>query len=108
MTIRRPSKEDLVDIGDRYHLNLTEAERSFRPRSYPRCAGRESAIAPVLEELAADYGERLTVAKVNVDENNSKAAERYLAALEAKAPSQRSSSSATGSPSNPWLASRAH
>ncbi len=26
MTIRRPSKEDLVDISDRYHLNLTEAE----------------------------------------------------------------------------------
>ena len=27
------------------------------------------AIAPVLEELAAQYGERLTVAKLNVDEN---------------------------------------
>jgi amidase len=26
MTIRRPSKEDLLDISDRYHLRLTEAE----------------------------------------------------------------------------------
>ncbi len=26
MTLRRPSREDLVDISDRYHLNLTEAE----------------------------------------------------------------------------------
>ena len=33
------------------------------------------AIAPVLEDLAAEYGERLTVAKVNVDENNAKACE---------------------------------
>jgi len=30
------------------------------------------AIAPVLEELAADYGEALTVAKLNVDENQVK------------------------------------
>ena len=27
------------------------------------------AIAPVLEELAGDYGEALTVAKINVDDN---------------------------------------
>ena len=26
-------------------------------------------IAPALEELAAEYGEKLTVAKVNIDEN---------------------------------------
>jgi thioredoxin 1 len=32
------------------------------------------AIAPVLEELAADYGDRLTVAKLNVDENPKKPA----------------------------------
>ncbi len=39
------------------------------------------AIAPVFEELAADYGERLTVAKVNVDENNRKAAEFGVRAI---------------------------
>ena len=39
------------------------------------------AIAPVLEELAADYGERLTVAKVNVDDNNRKAAEFGVRAI---------------------------
>lgn len=32
------------------------------------------AIAPVLEELAADYGDALTVAKVDVDANQAKAA----------------------------------
>ena len=39
------------------------------------------AIAPVLEELAADYGGRVTVAKVNVDENNRKAAEFGVRAI---------------------------
>lgn len=39
------------------------------------------AIAPVLEELAAEYGERLTVAKVNVDENTRKAAEFGVRAI---------------------------
>ncbi len=39
------------------------------------------AIAPVLEELAAEYGERLTVAKVNVDENKRKAAELGVRAI---------------------------
>ena len=39
------------------------------------------AIAPVLEELAAEYGERLTVAKVNVDENTIKAAEFGVRAI---------------------------
>ena len=28
MTIRRPSSEDLIDISDRYHLNLTEEEHA--------------------------------------------------------------------------------
>ena len=39
------------------------------------------AIAPALEELAADYGGRLTVAKVNIDENNRKAAEFGVRAI---------------------------
>lgn len=39
------------------------------------------AIAPVLEEIATIYGERLTVAKVNVDENESKTTEFAIRAL---------------------------
>ena len=39
------------------------------------------AIAPVLEELAAEYGDRLTVAKINVDENSAKTAEFGVRAL---------------------------
>ncbi len=33
------------------------------------------AIAPVLEDLAADYGDALTVAKIDVDDNPQKATE---------------------------------
>ena len=28
MTLRRPSSKDLIDISDRYHLNLTEEEHA--------------------------------------------------------------------------------
>ena len=39
------------------------------------------AIAPVLEELAGDYGEALTVAKINVDDNQRKAAQFGVRAI---------------------------
>ena len=39
------------------------------------------AIAPVLEELAADYGDALTVAKIDVDDNQQKAAEFGVRAI---------------------------
>lgn len=41
----------------------------------PWC-GPCKAIAPVLEELSAEYGPKLIIAKVNVDENQASAA-RY-------------------------------
>ncbi len=39
------------------------------------------AIAPVLEGLAADYGDALTVAKINVDDNQQKSAEFGVRAI---------------------------
>ncbi len=39
------------------------------------------AIAPVLEDLAADYGDALTVAKIDVDDNRQKAAEFGVRAI---------------------------
>ena len=33
------------------------------------------AVSPILESLAADYGDQLTVAKVDIDENSALAAE---------------------------------
>ena len=39
------------------------------------------AIAPVLQELAADYGAALTVAKINVDEHQCKAGEFGVRAI---------------------------
>ena len=36
---------------------------------------------PVLEELAGDYGEALTVAKINVDDNQRKAAQFGVRAI---------------------------
>ena len=39
------------------------------------------AIAPVLEELAGDYRKALTVAKINVDDNQRKAAQFGVRAI---------------------------
>ncbi len=39
------------------------------------------AIAPVLENLAADYGDALTVAKIDVDDNRQRAADFGVRAI---------------------------
>lgn len=40
-------------------------------------------IAPVLEELAADYGDKITIAKLNVDENTNLAMEYQITSIPA-------------------------
>ncbi len=46
----------------------------------PWC-GPCKAIGPVLEDLAAEYGQALTVAKINVDDHQKKAAEFAVRAI---------------------------
>lgn len=46
----------------------------------PWC-GPCKAIAPILEELAAEYGDKLIIAKVNVDENQGSAARHGIRSI---------------------------
>jgi thioredoxin 1 len=63
-------------------LTLTDADFDTQVKSHPHLlvdfwaewCGPCRMIAPVLEELAGEYKNRLTVGKVNVDENRQVAA----------------------------------
>ena len=63
-------------------VTLTDAEFETQIKTHPRLlvdfwaewCGPCRMIAPVLEELAGEYKDRLTIGKVNVDENRQVAA----------------------------------
>lgn len=65
--------DDFAEVVERGNLALVDFWA-------PWC-GPCRAIAPVLEELAADVGDALTVAKINVDDNQQKAAELGVRAI---------------------------
>ncbi len=63
-----------VHIGDDSFNAVTGRDGLTLVDFWAPWCGPCKAIGPVLEDLAAEYGEALTVAKINVDDHQRKAA----------------------------------
>lgn len=62
--------ENIHEVSDQNFENeVLQADRPVLVDYWAEWCGPCKAIAPILEEIADEYGERLRIAKVNIDEN---------------------------------------
>jgi thioredoxin 1 len=64
------SSEQIKHISDAsFEVDVIASERPVLVDYWAEWCGPCKMIAPILDEAAKDYGERLQIAKLNVDEN---------------------------------------
>ncbi len=62
--------KNVVDVGDKeFDQEILKSEVPVLVDFWAPWCGPCKSIAPVLEELATEYGARLKIAKINVDDN---------------------------------------
>jgi thioredoxin 1 len=63
--------ENIVNVTDAsFEQEVLQAEGAVLVDYWAEWCGPCKMIAPVLEEVAKDYGDRLKVCKLNIDENS--------------------------------------
>ena len=62
--------ENIVAVTDQsFESDVLQSDRPVLVDYWAEWCGPCKAIAPVLEEIAEDYADRLKIAKLNIDEN---------------------------------------
>lgn len=62
--------ENIREVSDQnFEDEVLQADRPVLVDYWAEWCGPCKAVAPILQEIADEYGERLRIAKVNIDEN---------------------------------------
>ena len=62
--------DNIHEVTDQnFEDEVLQADRPVLVDYWAEWCGPCKAVAPILEEIAAEYGERVRVAKLNIDEN---------------------------------------